>query len=191
MATTVTDLGNVVGPEGPQPELENTLTSTSTTKALSAAMGKNLQDQITNLQNSMKTMILAAFPVGTIIQTSNSSNPSTYLGGTWEQYSPGRVLVGAGTGTDGNGSAESFNVGATGGEYYTNKVANHKHNLTVDRTDSEAQGYGLTGATTFQNRVLVSRDVPSSKLVSNNVNGVDRVSNKQPYRVVYFWRRTL
>lgn len=67
----VVDLGKVVGPQGPQgkqgaqgpqgpkgdtgpqPSLSNSLTSTSTTVALTAAQGKALNDKITNILNGV------------------------------------------------------------------------------------------------------------------------------------------
>ena len=41
------------GDTGPQPALSNTLTSTSTTVALTAAQGKALNDKITNILNGV------------------------------------------------------------------------------------------------------------------------------------------
>lgn len=41
------------GDTGPQPSLSNTLTSTSTTVALTAAQGKALNDKITNILNGV------------------------------------------------------------------------------------------------------------------------------------------
>ena len=49
------------------------------------------------VQTAIKTAILAVFPVGTIIETTNSANPSTYIGGTWEQLPGGYTTVSAGT----------------------------------------------------------------------------------------------
>lgn len=59
------------------------------------------------VQTAIKTAILAVFPVGTIIETTNSANPSTYIGGTWEQLPGGYTTVSAGTYT------ETHNVNGT------------------------------------------------------------------------------
>ena len=59
------------------------------------------------VQTAIKTAILAVFPVGTIIETTNSANPSTYIGGTWEQLPGGYTTVSAGT------YSETHNVNGT------------------------------------------------------------------------------
>ena len=48
----------------------------------------------------------AMYPIGTIYQSTKSTNPSTFLGGTWTALT-GRFLVGAGT---------DYPAGTTGGE---------------------------------------------------------------------------
>lgn len=34
------------------------------------------------------------WPVGTILATTSTASPASYLGGSWEAYAPGRTLVG-------------------------------------------------------------------------------------------------
>ena len=64
------------------------------------------------------------YDVGDILVTMNATDPAVrWPGTTWEVFAPGRVLIGAGTGTDVNGTLMTFAVGATGGEY--------SHQLTV------------------------------------------------------------
>ena len=66
----------------------------------------------------------------------NATDPAVrWPGTTWEVFAPGRVLIGAGTGTDVNGTSMTFAVGATGGEY--------SHQLTVGELAEHAHGtYG-------------------------------------------------
>lgn len=66
---------------------------------------------------------LDAYPVGSIYMSTNSANPGTLFGGTWEAFGQGRVLIGAGEGTDANSVKKTFTAGSTGGEY--------NHQLTV------------------------------------------------------------
>uniref|UniRef100_UPI003F7FBFE4 phage baseplate protein n=1 Tax=Dialister succinatiphilus TaxID=487173 RepID=UPI003F7FBFE4 len=69
------------------------------TKAINA-----LHDTI---KSEMETAMLALFPVGTILETTNSANPSTYIGGTWELLPAGLTTISAGTYT------ETHNVNGT------------------------------------------------------------------------------
>lgn len=72
-------------------------------KAITSAIN-TLHDTI---KTEMQTAMLALFPVGTILETTNSANPSTYIGGTWEQLGAGLTTITAGTYT------ETHNVNGT------------------------------------------------------------------------------
>lgn len=105
-----------------------------------ATLAQYFQEALTAFGNSvLKPAILgAAFPVGCIYTSTNSANPSTYLGiGTWSAYGAGRVLVGAGGAyaAGSTGGAASLSVtpsGTVGGTTLT--VANlpsHTHTATT------------------------------------------------------------
>ena len=56
------------------------------------------------------------WPVGTILATTSTTSPASYLGGSWEAYAPGRTLVGvSATDTDftlnKQGGAKTVDVG--------------------------------------------------------------------------------
>ena len=73
---------------------------------------------------STKELVDILYPVGYIYMSTNSANPGTlFPGTTWEAYAQGRVLIGAGTGTDSRSEQKTFTAGSTGGEY--------NHQLTV------------------------------------------------------------
>ena len=59
------------------------------------------------IKTEMQTAMLALFPVGTILETTNSANPSTYIGGAWEQLDAGLTTITAGT------YSETHNVNGT------------------------------------------------------------------------------
>ena len=103
-------------------------------------LAQYFEEALTAFGNSvLKPAILgAAFPVGCIYTSTNSANPSTYLGiGTWAAYGAGRVLVGAGGAyaAGSTGGAASLSVipsGTVGGTTLT--VANlpsHTHTATT------------------------------------------------------------
>ena len=140
----------------------------------------------------------AMYPVGAVYITYNNTNPSTFLGGTWEQFGQGRTLIGEGTGNDGSTSM-SFTANNTGGKY------NHDHiygiklneyysvtsNLRVRKSDGSWQG-GIkdgTGYAYFNNCSQAANkelNTDTYKIESNTSNS----GTIQPYIVVFFWRRT-
>lgn len=81
-----------------------------------------------------------AYPVGSIYMSINNTNPGTLLGGTWSAYAQGRVLIGAGEGTDANSVKKTFTGGATGGEYEhkltTAEMPAHNHTASTNSTGS-------------------------------------------------------
>jgi microcystin-dependent protein len=74
------------------------------------------------------------FPVGAVFFTTNDTNPSTYLGGTWQRIAQGKFVAGVGNGSDGTYS-RTISAGDSGGKY--------QHILT----ESEMPSHNHTGVT--------------------------------------------
>lgn len=169
--------------------------NTSSTKLLVANGSTVMYRDWNKLVNSIKN---AMYPVGAVYITYNNTNPSTFLGGTWEQFGQGRTLIGEGTGNDGSTSM-SFTANNTGGKY------NHDHiygikvneyysvtsNLRVRKSDGSWQS-GIkdgTGHAYFNNCSQAANkelNTDTYKIESNTSNS----GTIQPYIVVFFWRRT-
>ena len=119
----------------------------------------------------------AIFPVGTIHISTSSTNPSTYLGGTWVAFGQGRTLVGVGT------SDRTYNAGETGGSSPSN-MPSHKHHdqnilAPTSLTSKRTASFGNEGA------FVANSDAEKSR-GSGDLNK----GNLPPYITVYFWRRT-
>ena len=115
----------------------------------------------------LKLFVDAIYPVGSYYETSNKNfNPNTYFGGTWVLEAAGKVHVGAGTG---------YTIGATGGEATVKLTYNQ---AGIKNASAEAAGFGLTAATAFQNRVMVTNSTTTAH------------NNMPPYIVVNRWHRT-
>ena len=73
-----------------------------------------------------------AYPIGTIYESTNNVSPSTFLGGTWEEYGSDRVLVGKGT---------YHSAGSTGGNrsisLSASNLPSHSHSGSVNVSGSE------------------------------------------------------
>ena len=93
--------------------------------------GLIVQDGV--ISADFKTIFLNfAYPIGTIYESTNDVSPSTFLGGTWEEYGSDRVLVGKGT---------YHSVGSTGGNrsisLSASNLPSHSHNGTVKVSGSK------------------------------------------------------
>lgn len=163
--------------------------------------------QVTN--DSTETDILTYFPVGTVLHTYTSTNPSTYIGGTWSRISQGRVLIGMGTGTDTNSVTKSVtSVGNQSGEEYEHtqtlsELYPHYHRMmsytasgvegtsstssSADRVTYNSDGKSYTSYTYYRggNGNGTSTARGDSDLKDNTAMNVT-----QPTYGVYIWRRT-
>lgn len=127
----------------------------------------SIKEELTELIN---TTLDSIYPVGSVYISLTSTNPGTYLKGTWEQFAQGRTLVGVGKGSDGE-NTQTFDVNATGGEY--------KHLLT--KKELSFLDYG---ALLQQNGSIIG--VHSH---GPGESGSEKISLMQPYYSVYFWKR--
>ena len=87
-----------------------------------------------NVKSIIKSMLLVAFPVGTIIESMNDVNPSTYIGGVWEKLPAGYATISAGTYTedhDNTSQSYTYVAGSTYGEVEhkltTEEMPSHNH----------------------------------------------------------------
>lgn len=125
------------------------------------------KDELTEL---IDTTLNSIYPVGSVYISLTSTNPGTYLRGTWEQFAQGRTLIGVGSGNDGE-NTESFTVNNIGGKY--------KHFLTLKEL-----GFVDYGALLQQNGTVIGvhSHTPAG-------SGAEKISLMQPYYTVYFWKR--
>ncbi len=127
-------------------------------------------------------MFLAAHPVGSLFETTVSTNPGTLYGGTWAAWGGGRTPVGVNT------ADTSFNtVEKTGGE--------KAHTLTVGETPSHSHliydvavyGLAITG---FNFASIPNGDWKGTAKNTEATGGGQAHNNLQPYITCYIWKRT-
>ena len=123
-----------------------------------------------------RNMALNAYPVGAIYLSTVNTSPASLFGGTWVAIGQGRMLIGAGTGTDANGNSMTFANGATGGEYTSGQL---NHGATNYGLSSPGQGYS--------DRSIVSDTGHTNSGTTETNAGVNLMS---PYLAVYMWKRT-
>lgn len=125
--------------------------------------------------------ILAAHPIGSIYESTDSTSPATLFGGTWEAFGAGRVLVGL------DAADSDFNtIGETGGE--------KAHALTAAENGQHYHGLhaksGASALGAWGNVAYPSNSGTSATMNTGNSGTGAAHNNLQPYIVVYRWRRT-
>lgn len=125
------------------------------------------------------------FPVDSVLVTHTNTNPSTvFTGTTWEALDTGRVLVGAGKGSDENGTTRTFSSGSTRGTVNHTLTAaqmrNHTHQLTtVVSYEGGDTDYGNAGD---GDGGLINK--------TSSTGGSEAHNNIAPMYGAYAWRRT-
>lgn len=122
------------------------------------------------------------YPIGSIYQSTAPTNPTTFMGGVWERFGNGRVLVGAD-----EADADFNTANKTGGE--------KTHTLTIDEMPSHSHRQYVSAN---NGNDSIRRDWSSdgaSKAYDQGMNtgaaGGDKPHNNlQPYITIYRWRRT-
>ena len=128
----------------------------------------------------------ALYPVGSIYMSVNTTNPSTFFGGTWEAWGAGKVPVGV----DAN-DTDFATVEKTGGEkthtLTESEMPKHSHGLPTFHSNPEKEN--ITFADTPFNA-----DKASDGTVGNggrviSAGGGQAHNNLQPYITCYMWKR--
>lgn len=126
----------------------------------------------------MAIMLNTLYPVGSLYFTTSSTNPGTFLGGTWAAFGAGRVPVGFSSGETEFDTDEETG-GAKTHTLTTGEMPSHNH--TVDARTSK---FGASVGTVF------SRNTPDTSSNTDNAGGGGAHNNLQPYIVVRMWKRT-
>ena len=128
------------------------------------------------------------YPIGTIYQSTKPDNPSGFIGGTWERFGNGKVLVG---------------VDETDNDFKTpNKQGGEKaHTLTVAELPKHNHGnpsYNTGGRPLQANAGWDNTNIGLYRVTDYNQENTFNQSvgenqphnNLQPYVTIYRWRRT-
>ena len=163
-------------------------------------------NSISYTDNSNLNIIDTIYPVGSIYTSETDSTVASVQNRfkafgketTWVVYSQGKVLVGSGTGTDSNGTTQTFSVSNNSknlGEYEhqltVSELAQHRHNqlyVSLGETDTGVQHWfgGSTASTwpTTKNYGVQNQNITTDYEGRNQSH-----NNIQPYTTVYMYKR--
>jgi len=123
------------------------------------------------------------YPVGSIKITTTAENPGTLIGGTWERWGNGRMLLGV----DEN-DADFASAELTGGEkthtLTTEEIPAHTHTSTIP-TDGTAIAARIQG-----NVVTALGSDTTSDVETTSIGGGQAHNNMPPFITCYLWKRT-
>lgn len=111
------------------------------------------------IDSALLNRTLAMYPIGSIYISTSATNPSQYIGGQWQAYGQGRILLGVGTGSDKNGTQRAFSAGTTGGEtthvITATEMATHSHgSKTVTTSTANLTGTSLNLFTGYSTSLI-------------------------------------
>ena len=116
------------------------------------------------------------YPVGSIYMSVNSTNPSNYFGGIWEQIKD-RFLLACG---------DIYSNGATGGEathkLTLDEMPRHQPQALLNTGDSNIHGSGINWQVVYNGRFYGGDMIKT-------YGGDKAHNNMPPYLAVYIWKR--
>ena len=142
------------------------------------------------------------YPVGSVYISTNSANPATLFGGTWEQIK-GRFLVGCGS----NGVDLYTEAGQTGGEanhkLTVNEMPKHNHmgrnyshnwdggvSIPPGRSYSNSYVGDESGKWRYSAEQWIVGSEINEMVETGDSGGSQAHNNMPPYLSVYMWYRT-
>ena len=164
--------------------------------------GKALTGNITLTVEDIGTnaIFLASHPIGSLFETTISTNPGTLYGGTWAAWGGGRVPVGVNTADSDFNTVEKtggkkterheFKVGYKG--YFGATVGDDENMVQAYRYSTSSYGtYAYEGSTQAGVNAGIQASTNTRDVAQASSTGdTSETSIVQPYITCYIWKRT-
>ena len=164
--------------------------------------GKALTGNITITAADIGTgaIFLASHPVGSLFETTVSTNPGTLYGGTWAAWGGGRVPVGVNTADSDFNTVEKtggkkterheFKVGYKG--YFGSTVGSDDNMIQAYKYSTSSYGtYAYEGSTQASVNAGIQASTNTRDVAQASSTGdTSETSIVQPYIACYIWKRT-
>ena len=164
--------------------------------------GKALTGNITLTVEDIGTnaIFLASHPIGSLFETTISTNPGTLYGGTWAAWGGGRVPVGVNTADSDFNTVEKtggkkterheFKIGYKG--YYGTAVGSDDNMIQAYKYSTSSYGtYAYEGSTQAGVNAGIQASANTRDVAQASSTGdTSETSIVQPYITCYIWKRT-
>lgn len=164
--------------------------------------GKALTGNITITAADIGTgaIFLASHPVGSLFETTVSTNPGALYGGTWAAWGGGRVPVGVNTADSDFNTVEKtggkkterheFKIGYKG--YYGTAVGSDDNMIQAYKYSTSSYGtYAYEGSTQASVNAGIQASTNTRDVAQASSTGdTSETSIVQPYITCYIWKRT-
>ena len=164
--------------------------------------GKALTSNITITAADIGTsaIFLASHPVGSLFETTVSTNPGALYGGTWAAWGGGRVPVGVNTADNDFNTVEKtggkkterheFKIGYKG--YYGTAVGSDDNMIQAYKYSTSSYGtYAYEGSTQASVNAGIQASTNTLDVAQASSTGdTSETSIVQPYITCYIWKRT-
>ena len=164
--------------------------------------GRALTGNITLTVEDIGTnaIFLASHPIGSLFETTVSTNPGTLYGGTWAAWGGGRVPVGVNTADNDFNTVEKtggkkterheFKVGYKG--YYGTAVGSDDNMIQAYKYSTSSYGtYAYEGSTQAGVNAGIQAAANTMEVAQASSTGdTSETSIVQPYITCYIWKRT-
>ena len=166
---------------------------------LSGDVAGNLQLQIDECAKETD-VFLWSHPIGSLFETTVSTNPGTLYGGTWAAWGGGRVPVGVNTADSDFNTVEKtggkkterheFKVGYKG--YYGTAVGSDDNMIQAYKYSTSSYGtYAYEGSTQASVNAGIQASTNTRDVAQASSTGdTSETSIVQPYITCYIWKRT-
>lgn len=135
------------------------------------------------------------YPVGSVYITTSDHNPQDLFGGSWDRFSQGQVLLGAGQHTDGDGTTVNYANGYESGLYRakinTNEIPAHTHNVKMAKANANIESHYIKDDAQQGSQVNIVTDIYYDDLTTESTGGTQSHYNMQPFVTVNIWKRVL
>ena len=121
---------------------------------------------------NISSVLDAVWPIGSIYLSVDATNPSEKLGGTWEVFAQGQMLL---------GFSATHKIGSTGGE--------ETHKLTISEMPSHSHRYNYHSSYTTSDYAGANGKGEVYTATTESTGGSQPHNNMPPFITVGIWRR--